>query len=192
MRGEHGTLQPLPFRGRIPRRAAGRPPRPGPVGSGQCGRSSTSERRGQPFSREVPAPRRAAPCFRTERREARSRTRGVCSMGGSSSRAAPCFRTEMREAGSESADKAQWAVARSQVVPAPLRAAPCFRTERWALLGECEAGEEHVVEPARSLSNERKRPLIRNLIQSLPRPGFQTSILPSCFVTAHSLLFYLI
>lgn len=41
MSGEHGTLQPLSFRGRIPRRAEGRPPYPTPVGSGQSGRSSS-------------------------------------------------------------------------------------------------------------------------------------------------------
>lgn len=187
MRGEHGTLQPLPFRGRIPRPAAGRPPNPAPVGPASAAAPQASGRRRQPFSREAPAPRRAAPCCRTERWGARSGAGRGGLVGGGSSWETPCFRTEMREVGSQSVRGALWAVARSQVVPAPHRAAPCFRTERWALLRECEAREKHVVEPARSRSNESKRPL-RSLIQSLPRPGFRTSILPSCFV-AHSLLF---
>lgn len=60
-----GAVQPLLLRGRIPRHAAGGPPSPTRVGSGQSGRFSASGRR-----RLLLAGRRqyrAAPCLRTER-----------------------------------------------------------------------------------------------------------------------------
>lgn len=99
--------------------SASAPPRPHP--SLRCEQFSSTGSGGQrpapqllsvgqrerALSPEAPVPRRATPCFRTERREARPDAGGESPVGSDSEpggtptpqRAAPCFRTERRAAG---------------------------------------------------------------------------------------------
>lgn len=95
MRGEHGTfslcpseaVSLTPLRAVLPARLRWVP--------ASAAAPQASGRRTQPFSREAPAPHRAAPCCRTERRGARSGEGRGGLAGGGSSRETPCFRTEM-------------------------------------------------------------------------------------------------
>lgn len=90
---------------------------------------------------------------------------------------APCFRTEKREGRLPARPSG------GPVGGGPRRAVSCFRSERraqkpgarhGASRPDPAAGEEREVEEVRRQASEGKeRSLSRNLVESLPRPGFQ-------------------